>query len=148
MLGVFEDRRYWDIFVEYAKNTPDDILVTITVANRGPEAARLHVLPTAWFRNTWSWGCSNGNCSCVDGTKTKSCTRKPKMTQTTPKLVECYHDSLGNYNFFVSDGPDGTTPELIFTENETNSKVCVTWLHDTVQPRSLLVLLKRPWKRR
>lgn len=120
--GVFDDRRYWDIFVEYAKNTPDDILVTITVANRGPEAARLHVLPTAWFRNTWSWGCSSGNCSCVDGTKTKSCARKPKMIQTTPKLVECYHDSLGNYSFFVSDGPDGTTPELIFTENETNSK--------------------------
>ena len=54
--GVFDENRYFDVFVEYAKASPDDILIQITVANRGPEAASLHVLPTLWFRNTWSWG--------------------------------------------------------------------------------------------
>ena len=54
--GVFDDDRYFDVFVEYAKAAPEDILIRITVHNRGPEAARLHVLPTLWFRNTWSWG--------------------------------------------------------------------------------------------
>ena len=53
--GVFDDDRYFDVFVEYAKASPDDILIRITVENRGPEAAPLHVLPTLWFRNRWSW---------------------------------------------------------------------------------------------
>ncbi len=53
--GVFDDRRYFDVFVEYAKAAPEDLLVRITVANRGPDAAPLHLLPTLWFRNTWSW---------------------------------------------------------------------------------------------
>src|SRR6187431_2475651 len=54
--GVFDDDRYFDVFVEYAKAEPEDVLVRVTVHNRGPEAARLHVLPTLWFRNTWTWG--------------------------------------------------------------------------------------------
>ena len=54
--GVFDEDRYFDVFVEYAKASPEDILIQITVHNRGPEAATLHVLPTLWFRNTWSWG--------------------------------------------------------------------------------------------
>src|SRR5438105_11841115 len=54
--GVFDQNRYFDIFVEYAKASPDDIFVRITAANRGPESAPLHILPTLWFRNTWSWG--------------------------------------------------------------------------------------------
>src|ERR1041384_5164137 len=54
--GVFDEDRYFDVFVEYAKESPEDILVQISVHNRGPEAAELHVLPTLWFRNTWSWG--------------------------------------------------------------------------------------------
>ncbi len=58
--GVFDEDRYFDVTVEYAKASPDDILIRITVANRGPEAAPLHVLPTLWFRNTWSWGCERG----------------------------------------------------------------------------------------
>ena len=53
--GVFEGDRYFDVFVEYAKETPEDILIKITVWNRGPEPATLHLLPTLWFRNTWSW---------------------------------------------------------------------------------------------
>lgn len=54
--GVFDANRYFDVFVEYAKAAPEDILVEITIANRGPEVATLHVLPTLWFRNNWSWG--------------------------------------------------------------------------------------------
>ena len=54
--GIFNDDRYFDVFVEYAKASPEDVLIRITVHNRGPEAARLRVLPTLWFRNTWSWG--------------------------------------------------------------------------------------------
>ncbi len=54
--GVFDDQRYWDVTAEYAKASPDDLLLRITLANRGPDDAELHVLPTLWFRNTWSWG--------------------------------------------------------------------------------------------
>ena len=54
--GVFDENRYFDVFVEYAKESPEDILIQITVHNRGPEAAELHLLPTLWFRNRWSWG--------------------------------------------------------------------------------------------
>ena len=54
--GVLDDDRYFDVFVEYAKEGPEDVLVRITVHNRGPEPARLRILPTLWFRNTWSWG--------------------------------------------------------------------------------------------
>ena len=54
--GVFDGDRYFDVFMEYAKEGPEDLLIRITVHNRGPEAARLHLLPTLWFRNTWSWG--------------------------------------------------------------------------------------------
>src|ERR1051325_10177781 len=53
--GVFNENRYFDVFVEYAKASPSDMLIKITVANRGPEAATCHLLPTLWFRNTWSW---------------------------------------------------------------------------------------------
>ena len=57
--GVFDEDRYFDVFVEYAKESPEDILIQISVYNRGPEAAELHVLPTLWFRNQWSWGRDN-----------------------------------------------------------------------------------------
>ena len=57
--GIFDEDRYFDVFVEYAKAAPEDILIQITVCNRGPEAAVLHVLPTLWFRNTWSWTASS-----------------------------------------------------------------------------------------
>src|SRR6185369_4148664 len=57
--GVFDQNRYFDVFVEYAKESPEDILVQISVHNRGPEAAEIHLLPTLWFRNRWSWGRDN-----------------------------------------------------------------------------------------
>src|SRR6188474_1739681 len=60
--GVFKDSRYFDVMAEYAKASSDDILIRITVSNRGPDAATVHVLPTLWFRNSWSWGCSHEGC--------------------------------------------------------------------------------------
>ena len=100
--GVFDDDRYFDVFVEYAKAGPEDVLVRITVHNRGPEAAPLHVLPTLWFRNTWSWG--------VDD-------RKPSLRQTRPDVIEATHHDLGTYSM-TCDG----APELLFTENESNAQ--------------------------
>jgi hypothetical protein len=100
--GAFNEDRYFDVFVEYAKAEPEDVLVRITVHNRGPEAARLHVLPTLWFRNTWSWG--------VDD-------RKPSMRQAGSGRIEATHHDLGAY-VLVCDG----SPELLFTENESNAQ--------------------------
>jgi hypothetical protein len=100
--GVFDDDRYFDVFVEYAKADPEDVLVRITVHNRGPEAAPLHVLPTLWFRNTWSWG--------LDG-------RKPSMRKTAAGAIAASHHDLGAYTL-----QGDRTPELLFTENESNAE--------------------------
>ncbi len=102
--GVFDEDRYFDVEVEYAKATPEDILVRITVSNRGPEPARLHLLPTLWFRNTWSWG----------------------RPVTRPSLRR----AMGDAAIIEIDEPDygarwltcDDTPELLFTENETNAR--------------------------
>jgi hypothetical protein len=99
--GVFDDDRYFDVFVEYGKATPEDLLIEITVKNRGPESAMLHVLPTLWFRNTWSWG----------GQSTK-----PTLTQITGQsAIAAAHPQVGERVFYV----DGAAT-LLFTENETN----------------------------
>src|SRR5689334_6831735 len=98
--GIFDDDRYFDVFVEYAKADPEDILIRITVHNRGPEKARLRLLPTLWFRNTWSWG-NNGD--------------KPSLRQTTPGVIQASHPKLGD-TWLYCDGE----PELLFTENDTN----------------------------
>jgi hypothetical protein len=100
--GLFDQNRYFDVFVEYAKASPDDVLVRISVHNRGPEAARLRVLPTLWFRNTWSW---NGD------------DWKPSLRKVRPGAIEASHPELGNY-ILVCDGE----PDLLFTENETNTE--------------------------
>ena len=100
--GVFDDDRYFDVFVEYAKDGPEDILVRITVHNRGPETARLRVLPTLWYRNTWSWG--------LDG-------RKPSLRAEAPGVIQASHHEMGEYRLYCDGGP-----ELLFTENETNSQ--------------------------
>src|SRR5215218_10101646 len=80
--GVFDDDRYFDVFVEYAKEGPEDILIRITVHNRGPEASRLHVLPTLWFRNTWS--------SAGEGSK-------PSLRESGPGAIQASHPELGEY---------------------------------------------------
>ena len=99
--GIFEDNRYFDVFVEYAKNEPEDVLIRITAYNRGPEPAVLHLLPTMWFRNTWSW----------DANETK-----PELRQAADGAIQASHPQLGVYNLYCAG-----TPELLFTENETNS---------------------------
>jgi hypothetical protein len=104
--GVFDDDRYFDVFVEYAKGGPDDILVRITVHNRGPDPAELHVLPTLWFRNDWaSW---------IARPSPKPLLRQVESAAGT-SAVEATHASLGTYRLYC----EGDTP-LLFTENSTN----------------------------
>ncbi|HYL13441.1 MAG TPA: glucosidase [Terriglobales bacterium] len=101
--GVFDDDRYFDMFVEYAKADVDDILIQITVANRGPKPANLRVLPTIWFRNTWSWGNTDG---------------RPELHQSCSganPVIELNHAQLGR-RWLHFEG----SPEFLFTENETN----------------------------
>ena len=107
--GVFNDDRYFDVFVEYAKDGPEDILVRITAANRGPDAAELHLLPTLWFRNDWSaWIAASNRAA-----------EKPILKQIEAaagtSAVAVRHPLLGNYIFSC----EGDVP-LLFTENETN----------------------------
>jgi len=109
--GVFEGDRYFDVLVEYAKGEPEDVLIRINVCNRGPEPAELHILPTLWFRNTWSW----------PGGGTKPTLAQTNQTRAT--LVSAVHSDplfrefLSDYNLFC----EGTVP-ILFTENETNNE--------------------------
>ena len=107
-LGAFDDHRYFDVFIEYAKAGPDDLLIQITAHNRGSEAAPLHVLPTLWFRNTWSWGC-----------KHEGCWIKPWMTRRGPRAIRADHATLEPHELLI-DFPDGDAPSLLMTDNETN----------------------------
>lgn len=100
--GAFDGDRYFDVFVEYAKASPEDILVQITVFNRGPEPAALQVLPTLWFRNTWSWGRDDPT---------------PSLRQTAPGMIAASDPKLGG-RFLSCEG----AAALLFTENETNTE--------------------------
>ncbi|MBL8795225.1 MAG: glucosidase [Planctomycetia bacterium] len=104
--GVFDQDRYFDVFVEYAKASPEDILVQITVHNRGPEAADLHLLPTLWFRNQWSWQ------GIVDRPVLQELPGGPGWS-----AVEAVESQLGRRYLYC----DGAAP-LLFTENETNTQ--------------------------
>jgi hypothetical protein len=99
--GVFDENRYWDIQVEYAKADLDDILIRLTVTNRGPDEATLDLLPTLWFRNTWSWGLEEA---------------KPRLAAEAG-VIAAEHGSLGR-RWLACEGE----PELLFTENETNAE--------------------------
>jgi hypothetical protein len=102
--GVFNEDRYFDVAIEYAKANPEDILARVTVMNRGPETARLHVLPTLWFRNTWSWG--------------QHVTRPiVRRAQGEAAIVEIGEPDYGA-RWLACDG----SPDLLFTENETNTQ--------------------------
>jgi len=102
--GAFDDDRYFDITVEYAKGGVDDLLIRITAANRGPEAAELHLLPTLWFRNTWSWdvGAARPQLQATASTRGQA-------------VIAARHQTLGA-RWLHAEG----APELLFTENETN----------------------------
>ena len=100
--GVFDADRYWDVFVEYAKAGPDELLWRITIHNRGPEPATLHVLPTLWFRNTWSW---------TPGAP------RPELQLTATGEIEAKHPELGTYRL-----ADADASEWLFCDNETNAR--------------------------
>ena len=97
---VFEGDRYWDVFVEYGKAATDDILVQLSLHNRGPDAATVHVLPHLWFRNTWSW---------------EKGSAKPLLAAQTDGSIVAQHESLGTY-YLYAEPPN----ELLFCDNETN----------------------------
>ncbi|MEM7030703.1 MAG: glucosidase [Chloroflexota bacterium] len=109
--GIFEENRYFDVFVEYAKADADDMLIQISITNRGPEAATCHLLPTLWFRNTWSWGYKNGPMDDVPG--------KPQLKQITDQadqaLIQADHPTAGTY-YLYAEQPQ----QWLFTNNETN----------------------------
>ncbi|MFN3681993.1 MAG: MGH1-like glycoside hydrolase domain-containing protein [Nitrospira sp.] len=104
--GIFEEDRYFDIYVEYAKATPEDLLIRIQAVNRGPERAWLTILPTLWFRNTWSWGLD---------------VRRPRMREgrgiQNSSVIVLDHDYYGRRLLYCEG-----TPPLLFTENETNTR--------------------------
>jgi hypothetical protein len=107
--GVFRENRYFDVFAEYAKESPNDVLIRITVANRGPYAEEVQVLPTLWFRNTWSWGRSG-----------EGYWPKPGIKPIEEGLLMAEHASLGRFHLAAAPGPDRKSPAFLFTENETN----------------------------
>jgi hypothetical protein len=109
--GLFDGNRYFDLFVEYAKAGPEDLLIRITACNRGPQAASLHLLPTLWYRNTWIWGCRH------DG-----CWIRPSLRAVGDGALQGEHVDFGRHHLVAGPAPDGRIPALLFTENETNSR--------------------------
>ncbi|MFQ5708816.1 MAG: glucosidase [bacterium] len=98
--GIFDEDRYFDVFVEYAKAAPEDLLMRISAYNRGPQAATLWVLPQVWFRNIWSW---------------KKKAEKPRLRSLEDRMIQIEHKGLGSRHLFLQG-----TPELLFCDNETN----------------------------
>jgi hypothetical protein len=98
--GIFDDDRYFDLFVEYAKAGPEDLLMQVTVHNRGPDEAVVHLLPQLWFRNTWSW---------------KKDASKPQLAVREPGVVEARQADTSSYLLYAED-----EPQLLFCDNETN----------------------------
>ncbi|MBX7143533.1 MAG: glucosidase [Oligoflexia bacterium] len=107
--GIFADNRYFDISIEYAKAGPDDILIRLTVLNRGSEAAILHALPSLWFRNTWSWGREG-----------EGYTSRPRLSLHAPGHIRSEHETLGRFALVVDQSALTEQPVALFTENETN----------------------------
>ena len=103
--GAFGDDRYWITEVHYAKASPDDLLMAIQVTNAGPEAETIHVLPTAWFRNTWSWGDDEP---------------RPELRASGDRSVAIEHPFAGTLELLAAAGPGDAGPQLLFCENETN----------------------------
>jgi hypothetical protein len=116
--GVFDDHRYFDVFVEYSKADTDDILIRITAHNRGPEAASLDMLPTIWFRNTWSFGYDAGPMGDVPG--------RPVLKQSNgtsgEATVHLSHPAAGDYFLYADKLDENGQPQLLFTDNDTNTQ--------------------------
>jgi hypothetical protein len=109
--GVFAWNRFFDVQAEYAKGSPEDIAILITVFNRAPDEATLHVLPTLWFRNVWSWGRSGEGYG-----------MRPRLRLEADGSVHAEHPQLGAYRLVAAPGPDGNAPTALFTENETDTQ--------------------------
>ena len=105
--GAFAESRYFDVLAEYAKASPDDVLARFTITNRGPEPATIHVLPTLWFRNTWSWNREGEGYG-----------KRPRLAADGERAITAEHATLGRLRFAV----DGEPLALLFTENETNQQ--------------------------
>ncbi len=118
--GLFNEGRYFDVQVEYAKDAPNDLLLRYRITNHGPEAAPIHILPMVWFRNTWAWGCEH-----------EGCTLKPSIERSkNSNGLVLNHPSLGRFHFHAeADGELGQSMEWLFTENETNTEFL--WGHST-----------------
>ena len=106
--GAFNESRYFDVEVEYAKAGPNDTLIRVNITNRGPERAKLHLLPTLWFRNTWTWQCTHEGCS-----------PKPRIWLEDGEL-RTHHAFFEPFRFAVSTDCKNTY-EYLFTDNHTNS---------------------------
>jgi hypothetical protein len=102
----WRENRYFDVLVEYAKASPEDLICRITVTNRGPDAAPIHVLPHLWYRNTWSWE--------TDGAA-------PRITKVRDGVARTAHPAIGDRWLYVTSSA-GDVPDLLFCENETNSE--------------------------
>jgi len=115
--GIFDQDRYWITEVRYAKADPTDLLIVISVTNAGPEADTLHVLPTAWFRNTWSWdeGAHKPVLRAADNSKRNG-------HEGAGVGVHIQHPFLGTLELLAEHAPDGMAPRLLFCENESNTK--------------------------
>jgi len=113
--GVFDESRYFDVQAEYAKASPNNLMIQITVANRGPNAAPLHILPTLWFRNTWVWGCQH-----------EGSWPKPTMHVDDDGHIVSRQETLGSFQFAADISTCGATPEWLFTDNDSNPK----YVHD------------------
>ncbi|EMR65169.1 putative glycoside hydrolase family 63 protein [Eutypa lata UCREL1] len=115
--GIFEEDRYWDIIIETAKedDDPDEILFRVTAWNRGPDPAPLHIIPHVWFRNTWAWGREKEEL-------------KPSISEYAENMAHSKHHKLGDRYVLLSPSPgvgtsgDDVEPELIFTDNDTNTE--------------------------
>jgi hypothetical protein len=107
--GMFEDGRYIDILASYAKAAPDDVLIRLEIANRSTETARLHVLPTLWFRNQWAWGREGEGYG-----------PRPSLELAADGSLRAHHFDLGGFRFHAEPGPEPL--EWLFTENETNQQ--------------------------
>src|SRR5262249_8034107 len=104
--GVFDEDRYFDVQVEYAKAAPDDLLIRITISNRGPELTTLHLLPTIWLRNTWAWGRAG-----------EGYDPKGSINRIGAATIQVDHPTLGRFRLDCD-----RAPQFLFTDNETNTQ--------------------------
>jgi len=109
--GAFDDGRYFDVIASYAKSTPAHTLIRLTVANRGPAAATLHLLAPRWFRNLWTWGCEREHVAV-----------KPPRSLHGAGTVPAQPESLGDFSLHLAPASDGTVPTALFPENDPNHR--------------------------